>query len=62
MTQNLPSPAEDTDASPPASDIMYPSAIPFALVHLACLGAIWTGMVEGLGEEFWREAAEFFRR
>ena len=50
MTQNLPSPAEDTDASPPASDIMYPSAIPFALVHLACLGAIWTGIG-------WRAAA-----
>jgi stearoyl-CoA desaturase (delta-9 desaturase) len=44
MTQNLPSPVEDTDASPPASDIMYPSAIPFVLVHLACLGAIWTGI------------------
>src|SRR5215469_5723651 len=25
-------------------DIMYPSAIPFVLVHLACLGAIWTGV------------------
>ena len=23
---------------------MYPSAIPFVLVHLACLGAIWTGV------------------
>ncbi len=23
---------------------MYPSTIPFALVHLACLGAIWTGI------------------
>jgi stearoyl-CoA desaturase (delta-9 desaturase) len=28
----------------PTSDIMYPSAIPFVLVHLACLGAIWTGV------------------
>jgi stearoyl-CoA desaturase (delta-9 desaturase) len=43
MTQNLPSPAEHPDA-PPAPDIMYPSAIPFVLVHLACLGAIWTGI------------------
>src|SRR3954453_9825176 len=26
------------------SDIVYPSAIPFVLVHLACLAAIWTGI------------------
>src|SRR4026209_2536445 len=26
------------------NDIIYPSAIPFALVHLACIGAIWTGV------------------
>src|SRR5690242_11189693 len=25
-------------------DIMYPSAIPFVLVHLACLAAFWTGV------------------
>lgn len=25
-------------------DIIYPSAIPFVLVHLACFGAIWTGI------------------
>jgi len=25
-------------------DILYPSTIPFILVHLACLGAIWTGV------------------
>ena len=25
-------------------DIVYPSAIPFTLVHLACLVAIWTGI------------------
>jgi stearoyl-CoA desaturase (delta-9 desaturase) len=25
-------------------DIIYPAAIPFVLVHLACLGAIWTGV------------------
>jgi stearoyl-CoA desaturase (delta-9 desaturase) len=25
-------------------DIVYPSAIPFVLVHLACLGAIWPGV------------------
>ena len=26
------------------SDIVYPSAIPFVLVHLACAAAIWTGI------------------
>jgi stearoyl-CoA desaturase (delta-9 desaturase) len=25
-------------------DIIYPDAIPFVLVHLACLGAIWSGV------------------
>jgi stearoyl-CoA desaturase (Delta-9 desaturase) len=25
-------------------DIMYPSAVPFVLVHLACIAAFWTGM------------------
>jgi stearoyl-CoA desaturase (Delta-9 desaturase) len=25
-------------------DIMYPSAIPFVLVHLACIAVIWTGV------------------
>ncbi len=45
MTQT-PSPlAADTETPPPPSpDIIYPSALPFALVHLACLGAIWTGI------------------
>src|SRR5215813_2326688 len=28
----------------PHSDIVYPSAIPFVLVHLACAAAIWTGI------------------
>jgi stearoyl-CoA desaturase (Delta-9 desaturase) len=27
-----------------ASDIVYPAAFPFALVHLGCLAAIWTGV------------------
>jgi stearoyl-CoA desaturase (Delta-9 desaturase) len=26
------------------SDVVYPTAIPFVLVHLACLGAIWSGV------------------
>ncbi|MEX0837637.1 MAG: fatty acid desaturase, partial [Gemmatimonadota bacterium] len=28
----------------PHDDIVYPATIPFILVHLACLGAIWTGV------------------
>jgi stearoyl-CoA desaturase (delta-9 desaturase) len=28
----------------PADDIVYPSTVPFVLVHLACLGAPWTGV------------------
>jgi stearoyl-CoA desaturase (Delta-9 desaturase) len=32
------------------TDIMYPSAIPFVLVHLACVAALWTGVTyEALG-------------
>ena len=34
--------AHDTDAA--HDDIIYPSAIPFVLVHLACFAAIWTGV------------------
>ncbi len=45
MTQNPNSvskePAADASST---SDIIYPSAIPFVLVHLACFGAIWTGV------------------
>jgi stearoyl-CoA desaturase (Delta-9 desaturase) len=45
MTQKSKSVTEEapTDASR-SSDIVYPSAIPFVLVHLACFGAIWTGV------------------
>jgi stearoyl-CoA desaturase (delta-9 desaturase) len=32
------------DAHDDHSDVVYPSAIPFVLVHLACLGAIWSGV------------------
>jgi stearoyl-CoA desaturase (Delta-9 desaturase) len=42
MTQDLRSslePSPDSD-----SDIVYPSAIPFVVVHLACFAAIWTGV------------------
>ncbi|MBV9290501.1 MAG: acyl-CoA desaturase, partial [Hyphomicrobiales bacterium] len=40
IKNSRPSPQE---AAPP-SDIMYPSAAPFVLAHLACLGAIWAGV------------------
>ncbi len=36
--------AEHLEGPDSASDIIYPSAIPFVLVHLACFGAIWTGV------------------
>jgi stearoyl-CoA desaturase (Delta-9 desaturase) len=32
------------DGADEHDDIMYPSAIPFVLVHLACFGAIWSGV------------------
>ena len=37
-----PDPAIDAGVS--AGDIAYPSAIPFLLVHLGCIAAIWTGI------------------
>jgi stearoyl-CoA desaturase (delta-9 desaturase) len=36
--------ASDTAAAQDHDDIIYPSAIPFVLVHLACFAAIWTGV------------------
>jgi stearoyl-CoA desaturase (Delta-9 desaturase) len=43
MTQ--PSSSDDAEASSPHShDIIYPSALPFVAVHLACFGVIWTGV------------------
>src|SRR5262245_65983008 len=35
---------DDARASDDASDIVYPSAIPFVIVHLACFAAIFTGI------------------
>jgi stearoyl-CoA desaturase (delta-9 desaturase) len=32
------------DQAATGDDIVYPSAIPFLIVHLACLAAIWTGI------------------
>jgi stearoyl-CoA desaturase (delta-9 desaturase) len=36
--------AQKTVSDEEHDDIMYPSAIPFVLVHLACLAAFWTGV------------------
>jgi stearoyl-CoA desaturase (Delta-9 desaturase) len=37
--------SESTSASGDADDdIIYPSTVPFILVHLTCIGAIWTGI------------------
>jgi stearoyl-CoA desaturase (delta-9 desaturase) len=45
MTQNPNSDSLDSAADASStSDIIYPSAVPFVLVHLACFGAIWTGV------------------
>ena len=38
-TNTIPDENDDTH-----EDIMYPSSIAFILVHLACLGAIWSGI------------------
>ncbi len=35
---------DETHADDYHDDILYPSAIPFVLVHLACFAAIWTGV------------------
>jgi stearoyl-CoA desaturase (Delta-9 desaturase) len=45
-------PESSTPPAPAAAhdDIMYPSAIPFVLVHLACVATLWTGVTyEALG-------------
>ena len=33
-----------SDVEQAHSDIVYPAALPFALVHLSCLAAFWTGV------------------
>ncbi|MEI9889705.1 MAG: fatty acid desaturase [Caulobacteraceae bacterium] len=44
-TQIPPLPAASRPAGSPApGDIVYPSAIPFLLVHLSCFAAIWSGV------------------
>ena len=39
-----PSPDPATLSAHDLDDVVYPAAIPFALVHLACFAAIWTGV------------------
>ena len=34
----------DTDVASEHDDIIYPSALPFVLVHLSCIAAIWSGV------------------
>ncbi len=34
----------DAHTHAPHDDIVYPAAIPFVLTHIACFGAIWTGV------------------
>ncbi len=36
--------AENAPDAVEPDDILYPTAIPFVLVHLACIAAIWTGI------------------
>ncbi len=46
MSDPMPPRANADRAAAPdePDDIMYPSAVPFVLVHLACLAAFWTGV------------------
>src|SRR5271154_912861 len=44
MIQEPGSQLEQPTDGPVTSDIVYPSAIPFVIVHLACFAAIWTGV------------------
>jgi len=43
----------------PHDDIVYPAAIPFVLVHVACFGAIWTGVPK---QALWVALALYFVR
>ena len=40
----MPTTARAAPQAPAHDDIVYPETIPFLLVHLACVGAIWTGV------------------
>ena len=36
--------SDPAPADPLHDDILYPTTIPFILIHLACFAAIWTGV------------------
>ena len=36
--------SDDAERAPHPGDVLYPSAIPFVLVHLSCLAVFWTGI------------------
>src|SRR5437660_11882511 len=36
--------SRNTDVDDEHDDIMYPSALPFVLIHLGCAAAIWSGI------------------
>jgi stearoyl-CoA desaturase (delta-9 desaturase) len=36
--------AHEIDGDPRHDDIIYPAAIPFALVHVVCIAAVWSGI------------------
>ena len=44
MSQDTPSSLEPSIDRDSATDIVYPSTIPFLIVHLVCFAAIWTGV------------------
>src|SRR5579862_2898606 len=44
MSQDTPSSSESPVNRDSSTDIVYPSTIPFLIVHLACFAAIWTGV------------------
>ena len=44
MSQDTPSSLEPSINRDLATDIVYPSTIPFIIVHLTCFAAIWTGV------------------
>src|ERR1700749_5356195 len=44
MSQDTHSSLEPSVDRDSATDIVYPSTIPFIIVHLTCFAAIWTGV------------------
>jgi stearoyl-CoA desaturase (delta-9 desaturase) len=47
MSQDLHSDVEPSINRDSATDIVYPSTIPFIIVHLTCFAALWTGVTAG---------------